>query len=124
MSNSWLMQVSADVLAILIPAIVGLGFELLRRKLGTATYDKLLAQLKYKKGLAWTAVTFVEQASKAAGNQMSSKEKFDKAAEWLSKEAKLAGIPLTEDQIEALIEAAVGMLNCAVQDELDKSNSS
>jgi len=124
MGTDWILNISVDILAILIPALIGLLFELIRKRLGEVSYRKLIAQLKYKRGLAWTAVTFVEQVSKVVDRKLSSKEKFDKAAQWLETEAKRDGISLTSEQIEGLIEAAVGILNGVVSEEINKELSS
>jgi len=110
-SGDLITQIGLDMLAVLIPALVTLGIAYLKKKLDVATYDKIKTQLETKSGLAWTAVTFVEQVY----TELSGAEKYEKAAEWLATEAKAIGIDLTTDQIKGLVESAVKLMNDSIK---------
>ncbi|AGL03919.1 phage holin family protein [Desulfoscipio gibsoniae] len=107
------IQISYDVLAVLIPALVALLFELIRRKLGTENLNKIAVQLETKQDLALLAVRFVEQVYKDAGGQA----KFNEALEWLSARANEHGIKITADEARGLIEAALRELKDSFGEE-------
>jgi len=110
LNSDMIIQIGLDILAVLVPALVTIGIAYLKKKMDTATYDKIKTQLETKSGLAWTAVTFVEQVYK----ELSGEEKYAKAAEWLATETKSIGINLTTDQIKGLIESAVKLMNDSI----------
>lgn len=111
-----IVQVAYDVLAVLIPALVGLAMEYLRRKLGTEKMEKLKKELAVKKELAILAVRFVEQVYK----DLHGPEKYQKAAEWLSARAAEYGFNVTPDEIKGLIEAAIRELKDSLGEEWAK----
>ena len=111
MNSDFITQIGVDLLAILVPALVTMGIAFLKKKLDTATYDNIKTQLETKSGLAWTAVTFVEQVYK----ELPGEEKYVKAAEWLASEATSIGINLTTDQIKGLVESAVKLMNDSIK---------
>jgi hypothetical protein len=110
-SSEMINQLGLNLLSILVPALVAMGIAFLKRKLDTATYDKIKSQLETKSGLAWIAVTFAEQAYK----DLSGEERYNKAAEWLAAEAQALGLVLTADQIKGLVESAVKLMNDSIQ---------
>jgi len=110
-SGDTLTQIGLDILAVLVPVLVTMGIAYLKKKLDTATYEKIKTQLETKNGLAWTAVTFVEQVY----TELSGEEKYAKAVEWLATEAKTIGIDLTTNQIQGLVESAVKLMNDSIK---------
>jgi len=101
--NSVISSISLDVLAILIPALVGWLIAYVNKKIGTENAKKVEIQIATKKGIVWDAVNFVEQAYK----DLDGPGKFAKAEAWLISEAKTVGITLTTDTIKGLIESTV-----------------
>jgi LL-H family phage holin len=112
MENPW-VKIAMDVLAVLIPALVGLSMEYLRRRLGTEKMRKIQEELLAKKELALLAIKMVEQIYIDIKGQ----EKYDKAAEWLSQRCKDYGIAVTSDEIQGLIEAAIRTLKDELGDD-------
>ncbi|MEG6615408.1 phage holin [Peptococcaceae bacterium 1198_IL3148] len=98
-----IVQIAYEVLAILIPALVALVAELVRRRLGTERIQKIQEELVAKQELAIIAVKFVEQAYM----QLKGPEKYQQAAAWLAKQAQNHGIKLAEDEIKGLVEWAL-----------------
>lgn len=98
-----LVKIATDALAILIPAIVALLAELLRRRIGTERVRRIQEELAAKHDLAVLAVRFAQQAYRDLGGQ----ERAGKAANWLATQAAARGIPITEHEIQGLIEAAL-----------------
>lgn len=98
-----LILVLESALTVLIPAVLALVIEWLRRRLGTEKLQKIQQELATKQNLARMAVLFVEQAYR----DLDGPEKYAMATEWLSGRAKEHGITITPEQIEGLIEAAV-----------------
>jgi LL-H family phage holin len=92
-----------DVLAVLIPALVGLLIEYLRRKLGAEKMKKIQDELLTKQQLAMIAIQLVEQFYK----DIKGEDKYNKAAEWLSQRCKDYGLVVTAEEIKGLIESAI-----------------
>jgi LL-H family phage holin len=109
--NDTLMNIVLDILSILIPALVAMGIAYLKKKMDQTTYEKIKIQLEAKSGLAWTAVTFVEQVY----SELHGEEKYNKAAEWLAEQSSAIGIKLTSDQVKALVESAVKLMNDSIK---------
>lgn len=110
-SGDQIITLSVDVSAILIPALAGWGIAYLNKKIGSEKISQAKDQIETRQGLAWDAVNFVEQAYK----DLDGPAKFQKAAEWLAKEAKNIGIAMTADQIKGVIESAVKLMKNTVQ---------
>lgn len=98
-----IMQLSYEALAILIPLLVAVAAEYLRRKLGNERLQRIKQELETKKELASTAVKFVEQAWRDYGGQ----NKYKEAAAWLTAQAQARGFSVTEAEVKGLIEAAL-----------------
>jgi LL-H family phage holin len=98
-----LLQLLYDVIAILVPVLVGYLVAWIQKKLGTEKVQKIAQELQTKQELARIGVQFVQQAYKDLGGP----EKYEKAAEWLSDMAMKMGLALTDEEIKALIEAAL-----------------
>jgi LL-H family phage holin len=111
-----LLQLAYDLLAILIPALVALAVEYLRRRLGTEKMRKIQEELSAKKELATLAVRFVEQVYR----DLHGEEKYNKAAEWLVEQAGKIGLKLTPEEVKGLIEAALRELKDAFGEEWAK----
>jgi len=101
-----LFHITGEILAILIPALVALAVEYLRRRVGTEKLKRIQEELATKQELATLAVRFVEQVYRDLHGQ----EKFQKAAEWLAARAQEHGIRLASEEIKGLIEAALRMI--------------
>jgi hypothetical protein len=108
--DSVISSISLDVLAILIPALVGWLIAFVNKKIGTENAKKIDIQIATKKGIAWDAVNFVEQAYK----DLDGAGKFAKAEAWLIAEAKAVGITLTVDTIKGLIESSVKVMKDSI----------
>jgi len=114
-----LIQLGYDALAVLIPLLVALVGEYVRRKIGTENLTKIAAQLGTKQDLALMAVRFVEQVYKDAGGQA----KFNEALEWLSARANDHGVKVAPDEARGLIEAALRELKDSFGEEWGKVTS-
>jgi len=101
-----LVSLAYDVLAILIPALVALAVELLRRKVGVEKIKKIQHELEVKQELALLAVRFVEQTYK----DLHGEDKYNKAASWLAERAQEQGIKITAEEIKCLIESALRII--------------
>lgn len=115
MENS-VMQLTGNLLAVLIPVLVGMGIEYLRRSLGSEKLSKLKEELETKQLLAMLAVKFVQQAYQ----DLAGPEKYNKAAEWLAARATEYGLKLTTEEIKGLIEAALRTLKDQLGEEWAK----
>lgn len=100
-----------ELMGLFVTACVGLVVKFLK-----AHFDikKLENELKSKSAYADIAVQFVEQVYK----DIHGKEKFDKAAQWLSEQFAKKGLTVTEEELEALVEAAVQKLKNGVVEGL------
>lgn len=108
-----LVQAGIDALAIMIPLLAALGGEYIRRRIGTEKMHRLKEELQAKQELATLAVRFAQQAYKDLGGQ----ERGEKAMAWMAAQAEAKGIPVTEDELQGLIEAALR----AVKDEFGEA---
>lgn len=105
-----------NLLAVLIPVLVGLAVEYLRKRLGTEKMRKIQEELAAKQDLAMLAVRFVEQVYR----DLHGEEKYNKA-EWLVTQAAGVGIKLTSDDVKGLIEAALREMKDAFGEEWAKT---
>lgn len=105
-----LLKLAYNILAILVPALVALGVELIRRKLGVEMIKKITQELQAKQDWALLAVRFVEQSFKDLHGQ----EKYNQAAIWLSARAQENGLAISDSEVKGLIEAALRL----IKDEL------
>lgn len=104
MDNKFI-ELAYNALGILVPALVLIMIELLRRKLGLEKMRKIQCELETKQELASLAIKFVEHAYKDQHGQ----EKYDQAANWLAARAQERGIQANPDEIKGLLEAALRM---------------
>jgi len=115
-----LLTLAGNLLAILIPILVGFIMEYLRRKLGTEKMKRIQEELAAKQELALLAVRFVEQVY----IDLRGEEKYQKSAEWLVVQAAKVGLKLTADEVKGLIEAALRELKDAFGNEWAKQVAS
>lgn len=113
--NSW-TNILSLVLTLAIPPLVGLSIELLRRQLGTERLREIQEELDTKRELATAAVRFAEQAYQT----LDGPQKFQKASEWLSREAQKYGLKLSPEEIKGLIESSLRMLKDQFADQWSK----
>lgn len=98
-----LIRLAVDTLYVLIPILVAVFAEFLRRKIGAEKLNRMKEIIEAKESLAIVAVRFVEQAYKDFGGA----EKYDAAAEWLADMSAQYGFPITDAEIKGLIESAL-----------------
>jgi LL-H family phage holin len=98
-----IIQISLQVMAVIIPVLAAMVVELIRRKLGTEKFQQIQGELAAKRELALLAVRFVEQVY----IDLHGPEKYNAAAEWMAEQAMGKGIPLDAGEIKGLIEAAL-----------------
>jgi len=111
-----ILNLTYDVLVILITLAVAMFVSWLKKKLGVETIKRIQGELATKQELATLAVRFVEQVYK----DLKGEEKYQKAAEWLVAQAEKAGLKLTTDEVKGLIEAALRQLKDAFGNEWAK----
>jgi len=111
--DNLLMQLAYDLLAVLIPVLMAMAIEFLRRHLGVENLKKIQQTLEAKQELALLAVRFVEQAFKDLHGQ----DKYDQAAEWLYARAQENGFDISDEEIKGLIEAALRKLKDEFSEE-------
>jgi len=105
--NDTLSTIAINALYYLVPLLVGLLVEYIRRKIGSERIQKIQGELATKKELADTAVKFVQQVYW----ELDGTKRFSQASVWLSEQASKHGLKLTESEIKGLIEAAVKVMN-------------
>lgn len=88
-------SISINVLAILIPALVGWGISLINKKIGTEKVKQVKEQIETKEGLAYHTVCYIEQAYK----DLHDNDKLQKAIEWMTKVVNSHGLKLTTDEL-------------------------
>lgn len=101
--NEMFFKLLEGAITVLLPAVLALALEYLRRRLGTERLQKIQHELATKQSLARLAVLYVEQSCR----DLTSPEKLAMATKWLSGRAKEHGIAVTPEQIEGLTEAAI-----------------
>jgi hypothetical protein len=92
-----------ELLKVLVVGGAGMLIAILKKHLGIAGMEKIEKELKTKSAYATLAVQFVEQAYK----DLHGKEKFEKAADWLSDQLGKVGLEVDEDDLKGLIESAL-----------------
>lgn len=107
-----LLQLLFDIIAVLVPVLVGYIVAWLQKRLGAEKIEKIKREIETKQDLARIAVQFVQQAYKDLGGP----EKYEKAAEWLADMAAKLGLQLTPDEVKALIEATLKQLKTELGD--------
>lgn len=110
MGEDTLSKAATDALLVLIPILVAMVAEYVRRRLGTERLQRIKEELATKQVLALAAVRFVEQVYK----DLHGEEKYQKALEWLSTQLAQYGLKATPDELRGLIEAVLR----ALKDEL------
>lgn len=111
-----IIQISLQVMAVIIPVLAAMAVELIRRKLGTEKFQQIQWELANKKELAKLAVQFVEQAYQDLHGQ----EKFNVAAKWMADQAINKGIQISAGEIKGLIEAALRQMKDSFGEEWAK----
>ncbi len=97
------LQLAYSAVSVLVPILVAMAVEYLRRRLGTEKVRRIQEELTAKQDLAMVAVKFVEQVYVEAKGP----EKYNAAAEWLAGQARKMGLQLSGAEIRALIEWAL-----------------
>lgn len=107
-----------------VPAIaVILGYfakkaaKIIEPIIGQKNIAKIEQELKQKKGLAYDAVRFAEDAF----SKVSGETKFKHAAQWMSNQAKALGLSITESEVEGLIKSAYADLTGAFTKDVKKA---
>lgn len=98
------------LLAILLPPLVALGIEYLRRRIGIERLQRLQQEFNAKQEWALLAVRYAEQVYKDGGGA----DKYNAACEWLSTHAETKGIKLSILEIEGLIESSVQIIKAGI----------
>lgn len=105
-----------DIIAVLAPILVAYLVAWIQKRLGIERLQKIIYELETKKELARIAVMFVQQIYK----DFSGPAKYEKAAAWLSDMSERLGLDLTEEEIKALIEAALKELKAELGEAWDE----
>lgn len=113
-----IIQLAYDALAILVPALVALGIAWLGKRLGVEGMAKLRYQLETKQALAEAAVLFVQQVYYAIDGP----QKYECAAEWLAGRASEMGLPITDLEIQGLIESALKLLKTEFGEQWEQAD--
>lgn len=98
-----------SALLVLIPVLVAVVAEYIRRVLGTERLRRIQEELAAKQALALMAVRFVEQFYR----DLHGEEKYQQALEWLAGRLTQYGLKATPEELRGLIEAALR----AIKDE-------
>lgn len=106
MVESSLVSVCVSLLSVLIPALAAMAVELLRRKLGAEKMIAIQQELSAKQELGLMAVRFAEQAYK----DYNGVKRYGIAAQYLSSQARVRGLKLSEQEIRFIIESSLRML--------------
>lgn len=101
------VQIANDVItyatAIGIPTIIGGAFAIFRKVIGVQNLTKIQKELETKKTIVSDSVKFIEQV----GKDIHGEDKFNSAADFVVRRFNQFGIPINDDEIKGLIEAAV-----------------
>jgi len=116
LSTIELSQITNGLLNVIVPALAAFAVEYLRRRLGTEKIQRIKEELAAKQDLAALAVRFVEQVY----TEIHGKEKYEKAAAWLSARTTECGLKLSAEEVKGLIEAALRGFKDAFGDEWGK----
>lgn len=101
--DSALLNTIIGLLGTALTGLIGVGINLLYKKIGLAGMQKVDTVLAQKQTLAILAVKFAQQAFE----DLSGKAKFEKAAAFMANLAAEHNITITSDEIEGLIESAL-----------------
>lgn len=111
-----LIQLVYDALTILMPALAAAAVAWLYKRLGVERVAQIREQLETKRALAEAAVLFVQQVYYAADGP----QKYECAAEWLADRATEMGLPITDSEIQGLIESALKLLKAEFAEQWSK----
>lgn len=103
--------VLANIILVAATGLIGIGIELLRRKIGNEKIAKIQQELWTKRDLVGLGIAFVEQAYK----DLDGAEKFEKALDWIESQAAKINLTFTDDELKGLIEAAVNAAKAALK---------
>lgn len=98
-----IMVAVENILIVLVTVAAGFLVAYLRKRLGVEGIQRLETELALKQELAATAVMFIEQVCRDIGG----KEKYSRAAIWLSARLADRGLTASPDEIKGLVEAAL-----------------
>jgi LL-H family phage holin len=108
-----LIAILWDSLALLIPVLIGLLAEYVRRKIGIERLKAIQEELVTKQDLAMIAVQFIEQAYYKSDGPT----KLNEAMLWFIQEAGKRGIKVTDEEVRGLIEASLRAIKDALGEE-------
>ncbi|MGI6453005.1 MAG: phage holin, LLH family [Syntrophomonadaceae bacterium] len=114
-----LIPLAYDILAVLIPALVALGIELLRRRIGVEKLQRIQQELQANQQMALLVVKSIEQiwSDKLDGSQ-----KLDEALKLMTQMAAQKGINLKPEEVRMLIEWAVKLMKEEIHKQLPKNS--
>lgn len=116
MPDNNFVNILSGVIVMAIPPLVVLSIEFLRRRLGTERLRRIQDEWDTKRDLATAAVRFAEQAYKT----LDGPGKFQKASEFLAREAQKYGLQITSEEVKVLIESSLRMLKDQFADQWAK----
>ena len=94
------------LLVVLLTPLVAFAIDYLRRRVGLEKIQQLKGELETKQAWSLLAVRYADQVYwEAAG-----KARYDAACKWLSEHATEKGMPLTQEEIQGLIESSVRLI--------------
>lgn len=105
--------VLANIILVAATGLIGIGIELLRRKIGNEKIAKINQELWAKRDLVGLGIAFVEQAYKDLHGQ----DKYNAAVGWIQGRASKIGLSFSDDEIKGLIESALAEANRAFKQE-------
>jgi hypothetical protein len=114
--NPW-VDLAFQILALLIPAVVALLLELLRRKIGIERLRQADTEYNRKKDLVETGVLFVQQSFE----HLDGPAKYQEALKFTAKQFHANGLKVDEEEIASLIEATVKLLKSEFGEQWKKS---
>lgn len=109
--NQLYTQLIDTLISVGIPCLVGALFAAVKRFVGTQKVAQALATIQTKSHLANEAVLFAEDAFKELGGPA----KLTRAKESLIDRLNVLGIPVTEDEADALARAAYQTVATAIK---------
>lgn len=109
-------EAATTVIKALIPVVVALFIEWMRRKLGVEKIRRIQEELLTKQELAFLAVQFAQQAYR----DFDGPQKYERAAQWMATQAEKAGFKVTPGEVKGLIEAALRQMKDEFGEEWGK----
>lgn len=107
LTNQAVVQVFAAFVAaitsILIPALIGIAIQWIRKQVGIQRLEEIQRELYIKQELVTKGIIFAEQAYKEANGNV----KFNHALNWIVKQLAFLKINTTTDEIHGFIDSLV-----------------